>query len=139
MISRLPDQAEARQASLRDATSVYDLLTIGMARRGQYAMLSEVECPPSHTHTHTVCAGGLRERRRALRDEIEMSVSESSAFAKLFTKCPFHFEKRDSMSFCVLCLMLLEIPAFVFPCHHNNAISPQTSDRCHVRTLWVIY
>ncbi|KAM9317548.1 tetratricopeptide repeat protein 7A [Pholidichthys leucotaenia] len=41
VISRLPDQAEARQASLRDATSVYDLLTIGMVRRGQYAMLSE--------------------------------------------------------------------------------------------------
>lgn len=42
VISRLPDQAEARQASLHDATSVYDLLTVGMARRGQYAMLSEV-------------------------------------------------------------------------------------------------
>uniref|UniRef100_A0A3B3UPN9 Tetratricopeptide repeat domain 7A n=1 Tax=Poecilia latipinna TaxID=48699 RepID=A0A3B3UPN9_9TELE len=41
VISRLPDQAEARQASLQDATSVYDLLSIGMARRGQYAMLSE--------------------------------------------------------------------------------------------------
>ncbi|KAG7245301.1 hypothetical protein INR49_009597, partial [Caranx melampygus] len=41
VISRLPDQAEARQASLQDATSVYNLLTIGMARRGQYAMLSE--------------------------------------------------------------------------------------------------
>uniref|UniRef100_A0A3Q0S9P1 Tetratricopeptide repeat domain 7A n=1 Tax=Amphilophus citrinellus TaxID=61819 RepID=A0A3Q0S9P1_AMPCI len=41
VISRLPDQAEARQASLQDATSVYDLLTIGMVRRGQYAMLSE--------------------------------------------------------------------------------------------------
>nr|XP_046257478.1 tetratricopeptide repeat protein 7A isoform X1 [Scatophagus argus] len=41
VISCLPDQAEARQASLQDATSVYDLLTIGMARRGQYAMLSE--------------------------------------------------------------------------------------------------
>ncbi|KAM4591357.1 tetratricopeptide repeat protein 7A [Odontesthes bonariensis] len=41
VISRLPDQAEARQASFQDATSVYDLLTIGMARRGQYAMLSE--------------------------------------------------------------------------------------------------
>ncbi|KAG7229878.1 hypothetical protein INR49_012385 [Caranx melampygus] len=34
VISRLPDQAEARQASLQDATSVYNLLTIGMARRG---------------------------------------------------------------------------------------------------------
>lgn len=42
VISRLPDQAEARRASLQNATSVYDLLTIGMARRGQYAMLSEV-------------------------------------------------------------------------------------------------
>ncbi|KAF1376029.1 hypothetical protein PFLUV_G00226320 [Perca fluviatilis] len=41
VISRLPDQAEVRQASLQDATSVYDLLTIGMARRGQYGMLSE--------------------------------------------------------------------------------------------------
>uniref|UniRef100_A0A3B5LKZ8 Tetratricopeptide repeat domain 7A n=1 Tax=Xiphophorus couchianus TaxID=32473 RepID=A0A3B5LKZ8_9TELE len=41
VISRLPDQAEARQTSLQDATSVYDLLSIGMARRGQYAMLSE--------------------------------------------------------------------------------------------------
>ncbi|KAM7408180.1 hypothetical protein PAMA_002054 [Pampus argenteus] len=41
VVSRLPDQSEARQASLQDATSVYDLLTIGMARRGQYAMLSE--------------------------------------------------------------------------------------------------
>ncbi|KAM8738376.1 tetratricopeptide repeat protein 7A isoform 2-T2 [Acanthopagrus schlegelii] len=41
VISRLPDQADSRQASLRDATSVYDLLTIGMARRGQYGMLSE--------------------------------------------------------------------------------------------------
>uniref|UniRef100_A0AAV2JN52 Tetratricopeptide repeat protein 7 N-terminal domain-containing protein n=1 Tax=Knipowitschia caucasica TaxID=637954 RepID=A0AAV2JN52_KNICA len=41
VISRMPDQAEARQSSLQDASSVYDLLTIGMARRGQYAMLSE--------------------------------------------------------------------------------------------------
>ncbi|XP_076025461.1 tetratricopeptide repeat protein 7A [Genypterus blacodes] len=41
VLSRLPDQAEARQLSLQDATSVYDLLTIGMARRGQYDMLSE--------------------------------------------------------------------------------------------------
>ncbi|KAK9541941.1 hypothetical protein VZT92_001952 [Zoarces viviparus] len=41
VISRVPEQAEARKASLQDATSVYDLLTIGMARRGQYGMLSE--------------------------------------------------------------------------------------------------
>ncbi|XP_056291234.1 tetratricopeptide repeat protein 7A isoform X2 [Pseudoliparis swirei] len=41
VISRLPDQAESRKASLQDATSVYDLLTISMARRGQYGMLSE--------------------------------------------------------------------------------------------------
>uniref|UniRef100_A0A8C3AWF8 Tetratricopeptide repeat domain 7A n=1 Tax=Cyclopterus lumpus TaxID=8103 RepID=A0A8C3AWF8_CYCLU len=41
VISRLPDQAESRKASLQGATSVYDLLTISMARRGQYGMLSE--------------------------------------------------------------------------------------------------
>ncbi|CAL8299370.1 unnamed protein product [Merluccius merluccius] len=41
VISRSPEQADARQTSLHDATSVYDLLSIGMARRGQYAMLSE--------------------------------------------------------------------------------------------------
>ncbi|XP_077438673.1 tetratricopeptide repeat protein 7A isoform X2 [Vanacampus margaritifer] len=41
VISRLPDQAEARQATLRDSVSVYDLLAIGMVRRGQYTMLSE--------------------------------------------------------------------------------------------------
>uniref|UniRef100_A0A8C5DZG9 Tetratricopeptide repeat protein 7A-like n=1 Tax=Gouania willdenowi TaxID=441366 RepID=A0A8C5DZG9_GOUWI len=39
--NRMPDQAEARKASLEEATSVYDLLTISMARRGQYAMLCE--------------------------------------------------------------------------------------------------
>lgn len=38
----MPDHKEAREASLQEATSVYDLLSIGMARRGQYAMLSEV-------------------------------------------------------------------------------------------------
>uniref|UniRef100_A0A6Q2XJ13 Tetratricopeptide repeat protein 7 N-terminal domain-containing protein n=1 Tax=Esox lucius TaxID=8010 RepID=A0A6Q2XJ13_ESOLU len=41
VISRAPDQKEARETSLQDATSVYDLLSIGMARRGQYGMLSE--------------------------------------------------------------------------------------------------
>lgn len=41
VISRAPDQKEVRETSLQDATSVYDLLSIGMARRGQYAMLSE--------------------------------------------------------------------------------------------------
>ncbi|XP_077468782.1 tetratricopeptide repeat protein 7A isoform X2 [Stigmatopora argus] len=41
VISRLPDQAEARQATLRDSVSVYDMLSIGMVRRGQYTMLSE--------------------------------------------------------------------------------------------------
>ncbi|KAG5831340.1 hypothetical protein ANANG_G00302730 [Anguilla anguilla] len=42
VISRAPEHREAREASLQDATSVYDLLSIAMARRGQYAMLSEV-------------------------------------------------------------------------------------------------
>ncbi|XP_037126937.1 tetratricopeptide repeat protein 7A isoform X1 [Syngnathus acus] len=41
VISRLPDQVEARQATLQDSVSVYDLLTVGMVRRGQYTMLSE--------------------------------------------------------------------------------------------------
>ncbi|XP_061083820.1 tetratricopeptide repeat protein 7A isoform X1 [Conger conger] len=41
VISRAPEDVEAREASLQDATSVYDLLSIAMARRGQYAMLSE--------------------------------------------------------------------------------------------------
>ncbi|XP_049591662.1 tetratricopeptide repeat protein 7A [Syngnathus scovelli] len=41
VISRLPDQVEARQATLQDSASVYDLLTVGMVRRGQYTMLSE--------------------------------------------------------------------------------------------------
>ncbi|XP_037543485.1 tetratricopeptide repeat protein 7A [Nematolebias whitei] len=41
VISRLPDQNMARLASLQDATSIYDLLTMVMARRGQYALLSE--------------------------------------------------------------------------------------------------
>ncbi|XP_061766918.1 tetratricopeptide repeat protein 7A isoform X3 [Nerophis ophidion] len=41
VISRQPDQAEARQATMQDSVSVYDLLTIGMARRGQYTILSE--------------------------------------------------------------------------------------------------
>ncbi|TSK42145.1 Tetratricopeptide repeat protein 7A [Bagarius yarrelli] len=41
VISRTPEHKEEREASIQDATSVYDLLSIGMARRGQYAMLSE--------------------------------------------------------------------------------------------------
>ncbi|XP_030627001.1 tetratricopeptide repeat protein 7A [Chanos chanos] len=41
VISRTPEHKEAREASIQDASSVYDLLSIGMARRGQYAMLSE--------------------------------------------------------------------------------------------------
>ncbi|MBN3320272.1 TTC7A protein, partial [Atractosteus spatula] len=41
VISRAPEQQEARSNSLQDATSVYDLLSIAMARRGQYTMLSE--------------------------------------------------------------------------------------------------
>ncbi|XP_066552512.1 tetratricopeptide repeat protein 7A [Amia ocellicauda] len=41
VISRAPEQQESRSASLQDASSVYDLLTVAMARRGQYGMLSE--------------------------------------------------------------------------------------------------
>ncbi|KAM4771844.1 tetratricopeptide repeat protein 7A [Rhinophrynus dorsalis] len=41
VISRAPDQQEDRAVSLKNASAVYDLLTITMGRRGQYAMLSE--------------------------------------------------------------------------------------------------
>ncbi|KAE8600703.1 hypothetical protein XENTR_v10013368 [Xenopus tropicalis] len=41
VISRAPEQKEDRAVSLQNASAVYDLLTITMARRGQYAMLSE--------------------------------------------------------------------------------------------------
>lgn len=41
VISRTPEHQEAREASMQEASSVYDLLSIGMARRGQYAMLSQ--------------------------------------------------------------------------------------------------
>ncbi|XP_066534883.1 tetratricopeptide repeat protein 7A isoform X3 [Hoplias malabaricus] len=41
VISRTPEHKEARETSMQEASSVYDLLSIGMARRGQYAMLSQ--------------------------------------------------------------------------------------------------
>ncbi|XP_040286244.1 tetratricopeptide repeat protein 7A isoform X1 [Bufo bufo] len=41
VISRAPDQKEDRAVSLQNASAVYDLLSITMARRGQYTMLSE--------------------------------------------------------------------------------------------------
>uniref|UniRef100_A0A3B4C7G8 Tetratricopeptide repeat protein 7 N-terminal domain-containing protein n=1 Tax=Pygocentrus nattereri TaxID=42514 RepID=A0A3B4C7G8_PYGNA len=41
VISRTPEHQEAREASIQEASSVYDMLSIGMARRGQYAMLSQ--------------------------------------------------------------------------------------------------
>lgn len=41
VISRTPEHREARESSMQDASSVYDLLSIGMGRRGQYSMLSE--------------------------------------------------------------------------------------------------
>ncbi|XP_041420219.1 tetratricopeptide repeat protein 7A isoform X2 [Xenopus laevis] len=41
VISRAPEQKEDRTMSLQNASAVYDLLTITMARRGQYSMLSE--------------------------------------------------------------------------------------------------
>uniref|UniRef100_A0AAY4DB91 Tetratricopeptide repeat protein 7 N-terminal domain-containing protein n=1 Tax=Denticeps clupeoides TaxID=299321 RepID=A0AAY4DB91_9TELE len=41
ILSRTPEHSDAREASVQDTSSVYDLLTIGLARRGQYDMLSE--------------------------------------------------------------------------------------------------
>lgn len=45
VISRAPDQKDDRAVSLRDASAVYDLLSITLGRRGQYVMLSEVSNP----------------------------------------------------------------------------------------------
>ncbi|NWU90270.1 TTC7A protein, partial [Upupa epops] len=41
VISRAPEQQDDRALSLRDASAVYDLLSITLGRRGQYVMLSE--------------------------------------------------------------------------------------------------
>ncbi|NXL30279.1 TTC7A protein, partial [Glaucidium brasilianum] len=41
VISRAPDQQDDRAVSLREASAVYDLLSITLGRRGQYVMLSE--------------------------------------------------------------------------------------------------
>ncbi|XP_063047586.1 tetratricopeptide repeat protein 7A [Engraulis encrasicolus] len=41
VLSLAPEHRESRESSMEDATSIYDLLSIGMARRGQYSMLSE--------------------------------------------------------------------------------------------------
>uniref|UniRef100_A0A3B3QGP1 Tetratricopeptide repeat domain 7A n=1 Tax=Paramormyrops kingsleyae TaxID=1676925 RepID=A0A3B3QGP1_9TELE len=41
VISLTTDQKGAQEASLQDATSLYDMLTIGLARRGQFALLSQ--------------------------------------------------------------------------------------------------
>ncbi|XP_057620563.1 tetratricopeptide repeat protein 7A isoform X2 [Chionomys nivalis] len=41
VLSRAPEQEEDRKVSLRNASAIYDLLSITLGRRGQYAMLSE--------------------------------------------------------------------------------------------------
>ncbi|XP_076141887.1 tetratricopeptide repeat protein 7A [Alosa pseudoharengus] len=41
VLTLAPEHKEARESSLQEASSIYDLLSISMARRGQYAMLSE--------------------------------------------------------------------------------------------------
>lgn len=82
MISRLPDQAEARQASLQDATSVYDLLSIGMARRGQYAMLSEVLL--TQTQQRRSAGGGNSNFTRLLEKE-GFSSSSTASFHPCFS------------------------------------------------------
>ncbi|KAM5293309.1 tetratricopeptide repeat protein 7A isoform 2-T2 [Ctenodactylus gundi] len=41
VLSRAPEQEEDRTVSLRGAAAIYDLLSITLGRRGQYAMLSE--------------------------------------------------------------------------------------------------
>lgn len=46
VLSRAPEQAEDRKVSLQNASAIYDLLSITLGRRGQYAMLSEVGSVP---------------------------------------------------------------------------------------------
>ncbi|XP_036781758.2 tetratricopeptide repeat protein 7A isoform X2 [Manis pentadactyla] len=41
VLSRAPEQEEDREGSLRNASAIYDLLSITLGRRGQYVMLSE--------------------------------------------------------------------------------------------------
>ncbi|KAK2507977.1 hypothetical protein MC885_006068, partial [Smutsia gigantea] len=41
VLSRAPEQEEDREVSLRNASAIYDLLSITLGRRGQYVMLSE--------------------------------------------------------------------------------------------------
>ncbi|XP_038607105.1 tetratricopeptide repeat protein 7A isoform X2 [Tachyglossus aculeatus] len=41
VLSRAPEQKEDRAVSLREASAIYDLLSIALGRRGQYVMLSE--------------------------------------------------------------------------------------------------
>nr|XP_048272261.1 tetratricopeptide repeat protein 7A isoform X2 [Myodes glareolus] len=41
VLSRAPEQEEDRKVSLQNASAIYDLLSITLGRRGQYAMLSE--------------------------------------------------------------------------------------------------
>uniref|UniRef100_A0A5F9CX69 Tetratricopeptide repeat domain 7A n=1 Tax=Oryctolagus cuniculus TaxID=9986 RepID=A0A5F9CX69_RABIT len=41
VLSRAPEQEKDRTASLHNAAAIYDLLSITLGRRGQYAMLSE--------------------------------------------------------------------------------------------------
>lgn len=61
VISRAPEQQDDRAISLRDASAVYDLLSITLGRRGQYVMLSEVppsaSAPPNTLEKASLCGG----------------------------------------------------------------------------------
>lgn len=50
VLSRAPEQEEDRKVSLQNASAIYDLLSITLGRRGQYAMLSEVGSAAQPTH-----------------------------------------------------------------------------------------
>lgn len=62
MISRAPDQQDDRAVSLRDASAVYDLLSITLGRRGQYVMLSEVPPPDFCQNLHLKSASKAPSR-----------------------------------------------------------------------------
>lgn len=57
VLSRAPEQEEDRKVSLRNASAIYDLLSITLGRRGQYAMLSEVGSAAQPSSLPTLCSG----------------------------------------------------------------------------------
>ncbi|XP_040207506.1 tetratricopeptide repeat protein 7A isoform X2 [Rana temporaria] len=95
VISRAPDQKEDRAVSLQNASAVYDLLSITMARRGQYAMLSECleramkfACGEFHLWYQLalsmISCGKLEEGERFAKQVTDMGDRAGESLAKGF-------------------------------------------------------